>query len=276
MTVEPFLSPPPTLFDVVLGRVDGMSAVIKFGFTDDADTGEDTDLWDGASLPLNQSLYIPPTAARIHQIVSDNAGDAAAGVGARTVVIQGLQGWTTAETSETVTMNGLTNVPTVKSYVVINRMSVATHGATSMNEGIITATADVDGTLSAQIRLNAAGNGIGYTQSTIHGFPSTQSAFFIDYYGTGVRAAQSLSVVPILKADLSPDLFQNISLAQHIVNAQTDGSSYVRHEFLLQPLFIGPKLFKLSTQASANNTSVAGGYNFVLVNNDLIDNLIPS
>jgi len=56
--------------EVAAGRVEGSSAVSKFGENPDIDiaSGFET-IWDGGG------TYVPPTEARIHDIASDNAAD---------------------------------------------------------------------------------------------------------------------------------------------------------------------------------------------------------
>jgi len=83
---------------------------------------------------------------------SSNTTDGIAGTGAKSVKIEGITGDGTA-TSEIVRLQGKTAVPTTKSYKWINRMSIE-DGAT--NEGVITATAAVDDTVS--IRIEIGGN----------------------------------------------------------------------------------------------------------------------
>jgi len=156
--------------DVSLGKIPGVAQIFKFGKATDADNGIPTDIWDGANATTAQPIWIRPTAARTHDIVSTSAADTAAGTGMRTIVVFGLTDWDTAETSEIITLNGLTNVPTVNDYVIIHRMRGVTAGSGNVNAGDISATAQVDSTLTA---LMIAGEG--QTQMAILGIPSIQT-----------------------------------------------------------------------------------------------------
>lgn len=74
----------------------------------------------------------------------------ALGVGARTVLVKGINGSYNA-VEETVILNGTAAVNTANSYVFINEMRVMTVGSEGDNAGLITATAAVDGTVSSAI-----------------------------------------------------------------------------------------------------------------------------
>jgi hypothetical protein len=69
-------------------------------------------------------------------VSSSSASDTAAGTGARTVLITGLDANYDVIT-DTVTMNGQTAVTTTKSFLRINNMLVATAGTGLANAGII-------------------------------------------------------------------------------------------------------------------------------------------
>lgn len=136
-----------------LGNVADYQAVSKFGQTIDADLDVDTDVWDGADGSTSTDIWVQPTVARIHALVSSDAADAAAGTGMRTVEVFGLQTWDSVETSEIVTLNGTTPVNTAVSYVIIHRMLGRTFGSGFENAGIVKATAATDATITALILI---------------------------------------------------------------------------------------------------------------------------
>lgn len=232
--------------ELAMGRIPGMSRVLKFGRRDvlPAVTGTFATLWDGAA-----DTYVPPTEPRIHDIASDNIADAgtlissgtitttavdkiidenatfqtdgvvigdsvindsdcsiaavgvisvdseteltvfqmlfpetglsngannigdnyrvvrAASTGAALTYIQGTDE-NRLLANEFVINNGTTNVPTVKLYRRQFRMRAFAGGSAKEVVGLLTSTAQVDGTVTAQIN-----NGTNQTLMAIQSIP---------------------------------------------------------------------------------------------------------
>lgn len=252
------------MLEVARGNVPGISAVHLFGSSDNVDSGVKTDLWDRANATDDQDIWIAPTQARTHQIVSSDAGDDGnpAGVGARTLEIRGLTAWTANEVTETITMNGTTNVATANAYVIINHMEVLTKGATSSNVGVIKATADTDGTVTAQIN---AGNG--HTLTMIYGVPSTQ-VLYVLAFSTTVGAVASGKEVEV---DILTNLEPNVELLNFVVDfhvaLNAAGTSHIHHPHVVPDKHAGPVIIKMQATGDAANMSVDGSFEFLLVNN---------
>lgn len=83
------------------------------------------------------------TSAAVVTIVSDNVNDAAAGTGARTVLVEGLDG-DYNEISETVTLDGTSIVTTSATFLRVWRVTVQTAGSGEANAGVISGTIDGD------------------------------------------------------------------------------------------------------------------------------------
>lgn len=77
-----------------------------------------------------------PTVAAVLTVSSSSANDTAAGTGARTVTITGLDA-SFNQLTEVVTLNGQSAVSTVNLYYRINNISVTTAGSGGVNAGII-------------------------------------------------------------------------------------------------------------------------------------------
>ena len=114
-TYEPFN------LQVARGQIPWHQSVTVFGYNSDVDTSVET-VW-----PYGGLLQFPDTALQM-KVSSDNANDTAAGTGARTVYLEGLDA-NHDVISETVSLNGQTAVLTTNSYLHINQAYVATAGS---------------------------------------------------------------------------------------------------------------------------------------------------
>ena len=119
----------PFELQVARGFIEGHRTVTVFGYNPDVDTSEVT-VW-----PL-PSVITHPAAALQMKVSSTSANDASGNTGARTVVIEGLDA-NYNEISETVTLNGQTEVLTTQSFFRINYAYVATAGNTNSAAGDI-------------------------------------------------------------------------------------------------------------------------------------------
>ena len=124
-TFEPFG------LQVSRGQIQGHSAVQVFGYNPDVDTSEES-VWPA------DGVVPHPTVASVLKVSSSDANDTAAGTGARTVFIEGLDGNYNV-VSETITLNGQTAVNTVNEYLYVNRFFVLTAGSGGKNAGNINA-----------------------------------------------------------------------------------------------------------------------------------------
>ena len=157
-----FVSPPhsvtvqgayePFELQVARNQIMGHYALFKFGINADVGTSVETVWGQGGT-------YAYPASATVMKISSSSANDAAAGTGARTISISGLDA-NYNEISETVTLNGQTEVNTVNSYLRIFNMFVVTAGSGATAAGTIyagtgTVTSGVPATVYATIVITA-------------------------------------------------------------------------------------------------------------------------
>ena len=129
ITVYPAPPVAPWNLQVSQGLVANTKTVFKFGFNDAVGTSEET-VWAGST------LYAYPPSASTMTVSSSSTLDTAAGTGARTVTISGLDA-SYAEQSETITLDGRTAVTTVGTYIRVNRAFVVTAGSTATAQGNI-------------------------------------------------------------------------------------------------------------------------------------------
>lgn len=142
----------PFELQVARGQVDGHKALFKFGINGDVGTSVET-VW------AQGGTYAYPASATVMKISSSSVNDAAAGTGARTVAIFGLDG-SYNEINETVTLNGQTAVDTTNSYLRISRMYVVTAGSGETAAGTIyagtgTVTSGVPANIFGMVALGA-------------------------------------------------------------------------------------------------------------------------
>lgn len=135
-------------FDLQLAahRVPFVAGVSKYGFNS-AIIDATEDVWS------NGGVLSFLSSAETMNIASGDAADKGtptAGTGARTIEIFGVDA-NYIPISETVTLNGTTNVLTTNAFLRVNRMRVASVGSGGVNAGAITATASTAATVQASI-----------------------------------------------------------------------------------------------------------------------------
>lgn len=127
-------------------------SLFKFGNNSDINGSLET-IWS------HGGLYAYPAAAIQMKVSSSSANDDATGTGARTIVVSGLDA-NYNEISETVELDGQTEVLTTKTFIRVFRAFVATAGSGGTAAGTIyvgtgTVTAGVPATVYAEIPLGA-------------------------------------------------------------------------------------------------------------------------
>lgn len=121
--------------DVALGSYPNIRIGIQSGRNTDIDTGTTPEtIWNGGGSYTGFNA----TAAETLTVVSNNANDTAAGTGARTVRLYGLDA-DYNEITEDVTLNGLTPVTTTQSFLRMDTSEVLTAGSLGYNVGELTA-----------------------------------------------------------------------------------------------------------------------------------------
>ena len=238
-----------TGLDVANGSVSGITKVNKFGAAIDGIQTTATDIWDRADATPTQQIWLAPTQARIHNIVSTSANDAAAGTGAQTVKVFGLTSWTEEEVSETITMNGVTNVATTNSYVIIHRMRAETWGTAGPNVGVITATAVTDATITAQINA-----GWGQTEMAIYGIPSGKTLQVKKWrYGINKASGVAADAKFFMLWNPIPDTVTTGFIIKYTTSVQSTGNNTMENDFDPPKTLTGPGIIKIQATSSTND-----------------------
>ena len=252
------LNSPFTPLEVTRGNVLGATFINKFGRNQQIDTNTDPeDIWDAGG------IWAAPTAARIHQIASSDVNDdtdgAGTNAGARTIRIFGLDA-NFALQEEDITLDGTTNVAT-NSYTMIYRMQVLTTGSTAptaSNEGNIVATADTDGTVTAQINI-----GNNQTGMAIYQIPAGNGGRMLNFYGSLADSGGAGANVDIqLLVQPTGGVFQ-VKQFHGLVAA---GAAHFNHIFPVPfPLDAKDTVKMQAKTTSANAAVVSAGFDIIMI-----------
>lgn len=234
------------------GKYDGYSVVNKFGTNADIDTGSvPEDIWEVGGAYTGFASAAEPLS-----VVSASVNDAAAGTGARTVRIIGLD-VNYAPLQETVTLNGTTPVTTSASFLRAHTASVQSAGSGGVNAGDITIGQSVT-TANVMLSLLAGRNQSNCSAYTVPaGFTAYMRHLHVALRGT-TGAANSVEGAIWTRAFGAP--FRS----RRPFSANTS--------FQLSDVIYGGLVFTEKsdlvlriTAVGANNTSLNGGYDLLLV-----------
>ncbi len=235
------------------GQIAWHRPITVFGYNPDVDQTEET-VWPGGG------IYVHPSTATIMQVSSSDADDRAAGTGARTIVIQGLDA-NYNEISETVTLNGQTQVPTTKSYLRINYAYVASAGSSNGAEGDI------------YMGVGAATAGVPVTTYQIIKFDYNTSVtghYTIPAGYTGYMDAGSINVgqTGVSNPVICRLVLTGINKIRLSVAIVTINIGTAQYDFKF-PLVIPEKTdIEAAAKGAAANNEVTSYFNIVLIKND--------
>jgi len=164
----------PFNLQVARGQIAYHESIYKFGNNPEVADSIET-IWPQGG------LYSYLSAESVLKVSSSSTNDTSAGTGARTVELFGLDG-DYNEISETVTLNGQTEVNTTQSYLRINRMIVRSAGSGGANAGIIYAgTGTVTTGVPANIYATINGDGSNQTLMALWTVPAGYTAYLMQY-----------------------------------------------------------------------------------------------
>jgi len=199
----------------------------------------------------------------------------AAATGASVVLVDRCLDSNWSILSEYIVLNGLTAVQTASSYTRIHRMRVV-HAAsyTTPNLGTITATAQVDGTVTAEI-VNSTlhPNGMGQTAMAIYTVPAGHTAFLLDKYWTSNRltttagAMSDVSLRARSSADVSTSPYQE---KYHAALSLTGNSSIERAYQAWEKYGEKTDLIMYADRVTDNSSAISAGFDLILVDNNYL------
>ncbi len=228
--------------------------IFKFGFNPDINGDEET-IWDAGG------IYAYPSAATVMKVSSSSTNDAAAGTGARTIFVQGLDG-DYNEVEEIVTLNGQTAVNTTTSFLRVNRAYVLTAGsggtaAGNIYVGVGTVTAGVPATIYAQITL-----GENQTLMGLWTVPAGYTGYF-DHFNvaTGSTTVNQYITVRAIQ--------RNFGGVFRTMIKQTNGAGGVADFVLKYPIEVQEKTdIEMRASSSGSNNLVSADFSVIYIKNE--------
>lgn len=237
-------------------RIGGQREFLKFGSNPNVTSGVQADLWTPGT------IHVPPTAARIHDLVSADAADAAAGTGLQTIRVIGTDAAFLFQEEE-LAMNGVTPVPTTKTYTRVFRLEGLTAGSGQVNAGTISCTAQVDTSLSASMLI-----GTSHTLMAIATVPADRDGFLTRAYGSMFRnmATGNSQMQMSIMERTGIETANPVLRIRHTVSFSMTGTSARDWPYDPYKPFVGPcDIFWRIDLVTDNNTAVQGGFDMVWV-----------
>ena len=159
----------PFGLQVARDQIQGHTAFCQFGINTNVGTSNET-VWIGSN------AYAFPTDAAVMKISSSSTDDDAAGTGARTVLVDGLNA-SYERVTEVVSLDGQTQVDTTNTYIRVNKMTVLTAGSGGTSVGNIYAGTGVAVSGVPPVVVNQTGILSNETESVFYTVPAGHTAF---------------------------------------------------------------------------------------------------
>jgi len=228
--------------------------IFKFGFNPDINGSEET-IWDAGG------IYAYPSAATVMKVSSGSTNDTAAGTGARTILVQGLDA-DYNEAEEIVTLNGQTAVNTTTSFLRVTRAYVLTAGsggtaAGNIYVGVGTVTTGVPATIYAQITL-----GENQTLMGLWTVPAGYTGYF-DHFNVATGTTNANQYVSIRAIQ------RNFGGVFRTMIKQTIGSGGIADFIIKYPIEVQEKTdLEMRASSSGSNNLVSADFSVVYIKNE--------
>jgi len=239
--------------NISAGNVDGVSYVEKFGMNTDVDANKET-IWDGGD------IYTYIATAETVTVTSSSGSDSAAGTGARTVEVQGLNSSYEVVT-ETLTVGGASG--TVE-FLRVFRARVITAGTDGVNAGNVSVTSDDTSTVLAKIGVDGTGSnaaGRGQTFMALYTIPAGKTGYLTQWtVGSGKQNTDAVAFILSRDATVTDAAFNSKDIIT--VSATTYSKNYTI------PLQFTEKTdIEVRAYSGTNNSLVSSTFNLILYDN---------
>lgn len=236
---KPRMSMMPYSHELGMGRVPGCMPMLKFGRNSNIGATWETVWSEGA-------IYQYLSSAEILKVSSSGADDTAAGDGARTVELFGLDE-NYLRQSETIALNGLASVATEKRYLRVYRAIVRTSGDNGWNAGTINVKDNADSIvlLTVEPELNQ-------TLMALVTVPMGCTGYLIDWYASASSLTPKLVELAIFIRPFG-EVFQ---IKTHIVISEA-----VYRDDLKFPMVVNAKSdIEMRGKAAAGGGAISAGF----------------
>lgn len=242
----------PFGLQVSRGQIQGHSNVLIFGYNADVDTSEESVWPAGGTVPH-------PTVASVLKISSSDANDTAAGTGARTVFIEGVDGSYNV-VSDTVELDGQTAVNTINEYLYVNRFFVLTAGSGGQNAGNINAGTGIVTSGVPAVLYDLIATGYNNRTSGHYCVPAGYTGYMVEGLLSAGQASGSTAVTGFLKQH-GPDGILRVGAVSTVNNSAA--------VYMFDPPYTIPEKNCVGATAigAANNNAVSSYFNIVLIKN---------
>ena len=247
---------PDSALAIAMNAIPGVRGMNKFG-TNELVAQTFAYLWE-----FGDGWTALPAATTL-EVASTSALDTALGTGCTGVTIEGLDG-NYDEISETVALDGQTPVLTTLEFLYVNRAYGSGAGATQKNQGTLyiadDSTAWASGVPVTSAAVQAMINPLhGQTQQTIYTVPRNHTAFAHGGYMTSES-----NILTRLRV-MFWNRFTNIHRV--LFELTIKGPTFTHEAYPYVPVPEKNTVY-MEVSVSAGTTTVSGGLNFILVNND--------
>lgn len=239
--------------NISAGNVNGISYIEKFGMNTDVDANKET-IWDGGD------IYTYIATAETVTVTSSSGSDSAAGTGARTVEVQGLNS-SYAVVTETLTVGGAGG--TVE-FLRVFRARVITAGTDGVNVGTISVTSDSTSTVLAIIGVDGSGSnaaGRGQTFMALYTIPADKTGYLTQWtVGSGKQNTDAVAFILSRDATVTNAAFNSKDIIT--VSATTYSKNYT-----IPLQFIEKTDIEVRAYSGTNNSLVSSTFNLILYDN---------
>jgi len=247
-----YLIPADYLAAIGFGETPNIRRVTGLGHNPDIDTGTTPeDIWEGGG------LYPWLAVASSLEVVSTSTADAAAGTGARTVVVNCLNA-SYVELPQTVTLNGTTPVAVPLQCLRVNSALITSAGSGKVNAGDISVRVSGGGTVVALIPI-----GYGITRQSNYTVPAGYTLQVFSQYIAALRSSGAAANFDAATFMQSPSGFYRLP-----ITITTGSNGVYRHDGDPGIIVQEKTDFILRvTSVTVNNTEVTGAWLGILRKN---------